>query len=68
MNELTGSDRKRGFGISEIIGIAVVLLIAAIIVIPGLKNISLDIMTKLRTWVDGILPQIFDASPTPAFQ
>jgi hypothetical protein len=66
MNELTGSNSKRGFGISEIIGIAVVLLIAAIVVIPGLRNISGKIMKGLGTWVDTMLPKIFDATTTPA--
>lgn len=66
MKELTRQEDKRGFGISEIIGIAVMLLIAAIVVIPGLRNISGQIMTGLGDWVDDMLPKIFDATSTPA--
>ena len=63
MKELTRQEDKRGFGISEIIGIAVVLLIAAIVVIPGLRSISETIMTQLTAWVNTMLTKIFIPSP-----
>ncbi len=41
---------KKGFGINEIIGIAAGVIIAAVIVIPGLRIFTQTIMTQMTTW------------------
>jgi len=41
---------KMGFGLNEILGIAAGIIIAAIIVIPGLKGFTKDIIEKLNEW------------------
>ncbi len=56
-------ENKRGFGVSEIIGIGTVLVIAAAIVIPGLKEISKDIIDKTKGWVSDEFDTIFNMSP-----
>lgn len=41
---------KKGFGLNEVLGIAAGIIIAALIVIPGLKNFAKDIIDKLTAW------------------
>ncbi|NSW90490.1 MAG: hypothetical protein HPY74_07405 [Firmicutes bacterium] len=41
---------RRGFGMNEILGIAAGLIIAALIVVPGLKTFTNNIMDKLSQW------------------
>lgn len=50
---------KQGFGINEIIGIAAGVIIAAVIVIPGLRGFAETIMTELSTWWEGMSEVIF---------
>lgn len=50
---------KKGFGINEIIGIAAGVIIAAVIVIPGLRSFAQTIMTELTTWWAGISADLF---------
>lgn len=47
MRLMTG---KNGFGMNEILGIAAGIVIAALIVVPGLKTFTNGIMTKLNEW------------------
>ncbi|HHW01033.1 MAG TPA: hypothetical protein GXX36_15975 [Clostridiaceae bacterium] len=55
--------KKEGFGMNELLGIAAALIIAAFIIIPGLRNIAQSIMTKLQDWWnDTIVSKIFTAS------
>ncbi|MDD3971092.1 MAG: hypothetical protein PHC31_04160 [Clostridia bacterium] len=54
---------KMGFGVSEILGIGAVLLIAAAVVIPGLKEIAQDILDNTKTWVGDQFNEIFDINP-----
>lgn len=42
--------KNDGFGMNEILGIAVGLIIAAFVVIPQLKIVSLEIMSGLAAW------------------
>lgn len=39
-----------GFGLNEVLGIAAGIIIAALIVIPGLKGFARDIIEKLNNW------------------
>lgn len=41
---------KKGFGINEIIGIAAGVIIAAVVVIPGLRSLAQTMMSELTTW------------------
>jgi len=52
---------KKGFGINEIIGIAAGVIIAAVVVIPGLRTFAQTIMSELTTWWSGISSSIFPA-------
>ncbi|HOD93710.1 MAG TPA: hypothetical protein PLT91_05670 [Clostridia bacterium] len=56
---ITKQKSKKGFGVSEIIGIATVLIIAAAVVIPGLRGIAADIIDSTKTWVGTKLQFIF---------
>ncbi|HQM95881.1 MAG: hypothetical protein WC554_04455 [Clostridia bacterium] len=59
---IVNKQNKRGFGVSEIIGIATVLVIAAAVVIPGLREIASDIITSTKTWVGTKMSEIFEVS------
>ena len=50
---------KKGFGINEIIGIAAGVIIAAVVVIPGLRTFAQTIMTELTTWWSGMSTTLF---------
>lgn len=48
-----GSGRKRdGFGKNEILGIAAALIIAAFVIIPGLKGFAQEMMDAMGDWWD----------------
>ncbi len=51
--------RKGGFGINEVIGIAAGIIIAAVVIIPGLKEFSGGIMTQLTSWWASLATDIF---------
>ncbi|MFA5340528.1 MAG: hypothetical protein WC332_02010 [Clostridia bacterium] len=59
---LVNQQNKRGFGVSEIIGIATVLIIAAAVVIPGLRDIAADIISDTKAWVGTRMESIFDVT------
>lgn len=50
---------RKGFGINEVIGIAAGIIIAAAVVIPGLKTFAEGIMTELATWWTNMSANIF---------
>jgi|GEM_PF-5567830 len=51
-----------GWGKDEIIGAAMVLVIAAFIIAPGLSNIAQNIMTKASSWFSSTFDIIFAKS------
>lgn len=54
------SKSNRGAGLGEILGIAAVLIIAAFVIIPGLRTLAGTIMTSLSNWWrDTIAGQVF---------
>ncbi|MDD4494738.1 MAG: hypothetical protein PHV32_10430 [Eubacteriales bacterium] len=57
--------RNNGFGINEVLGIAAALIIAALVVIPGLNNFAGGLMGKLTEWWDTISSKIFLSSLPP---
>lgn len=52
---------KSGFGINEVIGIAAGIIIAAVVIIPGLKTFSGTVMTQLTTWWSSLATDIFQS-------
>lgn len=42
--------RSGGFGMNELLGIAAALIIAAFVVIPGLKELAESLIEKLEGW------------------
>lgn len=50
---------KRGFGVSEILGIGTILIIAAAVIIPGLRDIAQKIIKSTESWVESKLDSIF---------
>jgi hypothetical protein len=51
--------KRGGFGLNEFLGIAAALIVAALIIIPGLKNFSSRIMQGLNMWWGNISKEIF---------
>ena len=58
-NMMPGS--KRGFGLNEVIGIAAAIIIAAVVVIPGLKLFAGDVISSLDTWWQTMASSIFSS-------
>ena len=50
---------RRGFGINEVIGIAAGVIIAALVVIPGLQTFAGDVLTRLGTWWNDMATTMF---------
>jgi len=42
--------RKDGFGINEVIGIAATVIVAAVVIIPGLRAFATEVMSHLQVW------------------
>jgi hypothetical protein len=52
-----------GFGMNELLGIAAALILAAFVVIPGLRNFAGDVIEGLTGWWEGpIMSKIFPSS------
>ncbi|MHB8964327.1 MAG: hypothetical protein ACYC5K_14380 [Saccharofermentanales bacterium] len=52
---------RKGFGINEVIGIAAGVIIAAVIVIPGLRTFAVSVMSGLTAWWKTISVNIFSS-------
>lgn len=53
----------KGFGLNELLGVCAALILAAFIVIPGLKNFADKVMVHLNDWWDNtVVTQIFPNS------
>lgn len=50
---------RRGFGINEVIGIAAGIIIAAAVIIPGLKTFAGTVMTELSGWWTSMSTELF---------
>ena len=59
---LGGWTGRRGFGLNEVIGIAAGIIIAAVIVIPGLQAFATDLISSLDTWWTTMASSIFATS------
>ncbi|MGI6326876.1 MAG: hypothetical protein ACOX1U_07985 [Saccharofermentanales bacterium] len=51
--------RKGGFGLNEVIGIAAGIIIAAVVVIPGLQRFAGNILENLTSWWNNMAASIF---------
>ena len=54
---------KRGFGLNELIGIAAAIIVAAVVVIPGLQGFAGTVMDALTGWWTSMSASIFVAAP-----
>ena len=50
---------KKGFGLNEVIGIAAGILIASLVVIPGLQSFAESMINQLTEWWEGLADTIF---------
>lgn len=50
---------RRGFGLNEVIGIAAGIIIAVVIVIPGLQVFARNVLLQLTSWWNGMAADIF---------
>ena len=48
-----------GFGLNEILGIAAAVIIAALIIIPGLTGFADGLITKMGTWWTNMGDKVF---------
>ena len=52
---------RQGFGLNEVIGIAAGIIIAAAIVIPGLRTFAEGLISKLNSWWTTMANDIFSS-------
>ena len=52
---------RKGFGINEVIGIAAGVIIAALVVIPGLQTFAGDVLDRLGIWWGDMADTMFIA-------
>ncbi|HHW49115.1 MAG TPA: hypothetical protein GXX14_10955 [Clostridiaceae bacterium] len=52
-------NREEGFGMNELLGVAAALILAAFIVIPGLKELARSVMDMLESWWGKIVNEAF---------
>ena len=51
--------RNEGFGMNELLGIAAGIIIAAFIIVPGLKDLASGMMNRLQSWWVNIQNEFF---------
>ena len=47
--------KRDGFGLNELLGIAAAIIIAAFIIIPGMRTFAQSLMTGLGNWWNNII-------------
>jgi phosphoribosylformylglycinamidine synthase len=62
MNEVISFAGNGGFGLNEMLGTAAAIIIAAFVIIPGLRTFAGVVISKLNTWWTSISTSIFPAS------
>ena len=50
---------RAGFGLNEVIGIAITVMVAALVIAPGIRTFSTSLMSDMTTWFDSISGSIF---------
>lgn len=57
-------ENNDGWGRDEIIAVAIAFIIAAFVVVPGLRTFAETVMAKVNSWYNGsIESRIFDTTP-----
>lgn len=51
--------RRGGFGLNEVIGIAAGIIIAVVVVIPGLRQFATSVLGQLTQWWNSMASGIF---------
>ena len=51
--------KRRGFGLNEVIGIAAGIIIAVVVVIPGLQTFAGSVLSQLTNWWNSMAAGIF---------
>jgi hypothetical protein len=51
--------QRQGFGLNEVIGIAAGIIIAVVVVIPGLQTFAGSILDNLTSWWDDMAANVF---------
>jgi hypothetical protein len=59
LRRIHNQSNRKGFGINEVIGIAAGVIIAAVVIIPGLKLFAGTVMDNLTDWWTTISTSIF---------
>ena len=50
---------QKGFGLNEVIGIAAGIIIAVVVVIPGLQGFAGNILSNLTNWWNNMAANVF---------
>jgi len=50
---------RKGFGLNEVIGIAAGIIIAVVVVIPGLQGFAGNILDNLTNWWNNMAANVF---------
>lgn len=53
--------RRAGFGLNEVIGIAAAVMIAGLVVVPGLRNFASETMDQMTLWWQTMATNIFQS-------
>ncbi len=53
---------KKGFGVNEVVAIAAGLVIAVLVVIPGIRTFAGNVIQSLGAWWQGIADNLFTMS------
>lgn len=54
-----GIRSRQGFGLNEVIGIAAGIIIAVVVVIPGLRGFATSVLDQLTDWWNSMAAGIF---------
>lgn len=51
--------RRSGFGLNEVIGIAITVMVAALVIAPGIRTFATTVLSDMTTWFGTISTKIF---------
>jgi hypothetical protein len=59
VRQIVSLQAKSGFGLNEVIGIAAGIIIAVVVVIPGLQGFASSILNNLTSWWNNMASSVF---------
>jgi hypothetical protein len=59
VRQIVSLQAKSGFGLNEVIGIAAGIIIAVVVVIPGLQGFARSILDNLTSWWNNMASSVF---------